>query len=221
VFHVEHRFLDVWRRYQRALKQRNRALKEQQGSKTVQVWNEELATTGIVITELRERHVAEIEAGFVKWAALLLGEANVSLEWQRGWPSDQDFREVLEQNYEQHERLGTTVQGPHRAELKILAANSKAKGRISRGQQKMLIAAMVLAQSELLITEGVSSPVLLLDDFASELAPEFQLRLAAALAMYRGQKFVSAFEVPAGFAQYEARMFHVEQGLIRAQDRLH
>ena len=221
VFHVEHRFLEVWRRYQRALKQRNRALKERLGVKAVQAWNEELVTTGASITEMREKHVADVTQIFRSWATRLLGEVAVSLEWHRGWPAEQSYLEVLERGYEQHERLGSTVQGPHRAELKITMAALKAKGRISRGQQKMMIAAMVLAQSELLISQGVNAPVLLLDDFASELAPEFQLRLAAALVAYRGQKFVSAFEVPAGFAELEARMFHVEQGTIQAQDRLH
>ena len=62
-------------------------------------------------------------------------------------------------NLEQHRRLGITAQGPHRAELKIRLNEERAKGRASRGQQKMLITAMILAQAELLIHRGVVAPI--------------------------------------------------------------
>ncbi len=221
VFHVEHQFLGVWRRYQRALKQRNAALREGLDRKAVEAWNEELVVSGEGLTQMRERHVLQTSPSFSDWANRFLGEIEVTAEWQRGWPSQESFRETLERNLEQHQKMGTTVQGPHRAELKITIGDLKVKGRVSRGQQKMLIAAMVLAQAELLIGEGVIAPILLLDDFASELAPEFQTRLAAGLIAYPGQKFVTAFEAPAAFARSEAAMFHVEQGTVRPLNRLH
>ena len=85
----------------------------------------------------------------------------------------------------------------------------------------MLITAMVMAQAELLSEAGVAWPILLLDDFAAELAPDFQARLADGLASYPGQKFVTAFEVPAGFANRAGTMFHVEHGRIDSHARLH
>lgn len=221
VFHVEHQFLGIWRRYQRALKQRNAALREGLGQKAVEAWNEELVVSGESLTRMRERHVLESQALFVGWSRRLLGDLEVAAEWHRGWPAQEKLQVTLERNLEQHQKLGTTVQGPHRAELKITLGDVKAKGRISRGQQKMLVAAMVLAQAELLIVQGVIPPILLLDDFASELAPEFQERLAAALIAYPGQKFVTAFEVPAAFVHGESAMFHVEQGTVRPLNRLH
>lgn len=221
VFHVEHQFLGTWRRYQRALKQRNKALRETLGRKAIEAWNEELVSSGEALTLLRERHVEATGHSFSAWARRLLGEVEAMAEWHRGWPAQESYRDTLERNLEQHQKMGTTVQGPHRAELKISLGETRAKGRVSRGQQKMLIAAMVLAQADLLIDEGVIPPILLLDDFASELAPEFQARLADALIAYRGQKFVTAFEVPVAFARREAMMFHVEQGTIRAADRPH
>lgn len=221
VFHVEHEFLDIWRRYQRALKQRNRALRESLNIRAVEAWNEELSSTGESLTRMREQHVAATGPTFSLWAERLLGKKAAAIEWHRGWPAEESYRETLTRSIAQHQSIGTTVQGPHRAELKITLADAKAKGRVSRGQQKMLTAAMVLAQAELLIGEGVPAPVLLLDDFASELAPEFQARLAEALAEYRGQKFVTAFELPAAFTRNEAAMFHVEQGTVHAMDRLH
>jgi DNA replication and repair protein RecF len=221
VFHVEHSFLDVWRRYQRALKQRNSALREQLEDRAVQAWNEELASTGEALSEMRLSHVKAAGAGLSIWAQRLLGTSDATCEWQRGWPEGEDFRELLDRNLDQHRRLGATIQGPHRAELKIRLNHTKAKGRISRGQQKLLITAMVLAQAELLAEAGAPMPILLLDDFAAELSPEFQSRLADALIGYRGQKFITAFEKPAIEGFEEGGLFHVEHGTIRSLNALH
>jgi DNA replication and repair protein RecF len=186
VFHVEHRFLEVWRRFQRALQQRNRALRDQADPRSVNAFNEELATTADAITRYREQHVAQTTPGLVRWAEALLGDPGVRTSFQRGWPADEDYRETLVRNLEQHQRLGTTVQGPQRAELRIDA--------------------------------GVTAPILLLDDFASELSTESQARLAQHLVRYRGQKFITSFEPPAAFTGHPARLFHVEQGKIGAVD---
>jgi len=221
VFHVEHSFLDVWRRYQRALKQRNSALRDQLEDRAVQAWNEELVTTGEALTEMRQAHVKAAAVGLSAWVERLLETDDATCEWQRGWPEGEDLRELLDRNLDQHRRFGATIQGPHRAELKIRLNHTKAKGRISRGQQKLLITAMVLAQAGLLAQAGGPQPILLLDDFAAELSPEFQSRLASALADYRGQKFVTAFEKPPIASLGDGGLFHVEHGTIRSLNALH
>lgn len=221
VFHVEHQFLETWRRFQRALKQRNRALRESANKKEVNAWNEELASSGERLTLLRERHTEAIAGRFAELARSMLDLDQVSLSLSRGWAADESLQNCLERNFDQHVRMGTTVQGPQRAELKIAVGESRAKGLVSRGQQKLLISAMLLAQSEHLIESGVDAPVLLLDDFSSELAPEFQIRLAKALSSYQGQKFITSFDPPAAFEHHDAKMFHVEQGTITAINQLH
>lgn len=221
VFHVEHSFLGTWRRYQRALKQRNKALRGGLGVDAIRAWDAELVAHGEVLNDMRERHVEATNSAFSAWTKRLMGTSETAIDWHRGWPTDQTLQDCLERNIDQHQSLGTTAQGPHRAELKIRFEETRARGRVSRGQQKMLIAAMVMAQAEILISEGVPAPILLLDDFSSELAPEFQARLAEALLAYRGQKFVTTFEVPAAFSRCEGAMFHVEQGTVRAIDRIH
>lgn len=221
VFHVEHQFLEIWRKFQRALKQRNKALREQADQRAVNAWNEELAASGEALTILRERHIAAIADRFSELAGSMLDLDRVSLKLNRGWSSDEGLLACLERNYDQHIRTGTTLQGPQRAELKVTIGEFKAKGLVSRGQQKMLIAALLLAQAEHLIDSGVDPPVLLLDDFSSELAPEFQIRLAKALLSYKGQKFVTAFDCPQALKGHDARLFHVEHGTITPVNPLH
>jgi DNA replication and repair protein RecF len=221
VFHVEHRFLDIWRRYQRALRQRNGALRSGLEDRVVQAWDEELSAAGEALTVMRGQHLSQVAAGLRIWAERLLGTPGVDLAWHQGWAEGVPLRDALSQGLDAHRRLGSTSHGPHRAELKISFGRARAKGRVSRGQQKMLIAAMVLAQAELLAGSGVPAPVLLLDDFESELAPEFQARLAAGLALYPGQKFITAFSPPVAFDGAAGGLFHVEHGTIRSLRQTH
>ena len=53
VFHVEHEFLPVWRRYARALKQRNILLRHRHGLEQLDAWEQELAQAGTAITQMR------------------------------------------------------------------------------------------------------------------------------------------------------------------------
>lgn len=221
VFHVEHRFLELWRRYQRALRQRNSALRSGLEDRAVQAWDEEIALAGEELSAMRAEHLRQAAPGLSRWSERLLGTSATTYSWSPGWNDELGLREVLALNLRQHRRVGTTVQGPHRAELQISLEQAATKGRISRGQQKMLIAAMLLAQAELLISSGIPAPALLIDDFGSELAPEFQVRLASCLSAYAGQKFVTAFEEPAAFRGLEGRLFHVEHGTIRCLRAMH
>jgi len=210
VFHVEHSFLGHWRRYQRALKQRNRALRAQAADSVVRSWDEELVVAGECITEMREAHVAALRHPFEAHLQVLIDEPGGSLELLRGWPKGKGLREVLRDNLDGHRRMGTTVHGPHRAELLIGGRQRKVSGYLSRGQQKLMVAALVVSQAEQIMTRGSRPPILLVDDFPAELSATFQERLSGLLRNYPGQRFVTAFERPETLDQLCDAMFHVE-----------
>lgn len=213
VFHVEPSFLGRWRRFQRVLRQRNAALRSSASSAAVQSWDAELAVQAEALTQYRSAHVGALQRPFAQRVEDLLGMEGTSLELQQGWPVQEPYLEVLRRQLKQHQQARTTLQGPHRAELKIRASNEKMHVW-SRGQQKLLIAALVLAQAELMRTYGLESPVLLMDDFTSELSERYQQRFAAALGTYPGQSFVTAFAPPGALRAYPLAMFHVEHGRI-------
>jgi DNA replication and repair protein RecF len=215
VFHVEPGFLALWQRYQRTLKQRNLALRQGASDSVVSAWNGEMAAAAEKVTVLREAHVERIGPVLSGMAEALLDLREVRCEFHRGWSEQMDFGDVLQKQLNQHRRLGTTSQGPHRAELKLWIGSQRAKGRISRGQQKLLVAALVLAQCAILVESGVSPPVVLVDDFGAELSTDYQQRLATALKRYDGQVFVSAFEIPNALNDVSRSVFHVEQGQVR------
>ncbi len=217
VFHVEQSFHQHWKTYQRCHRQRNQALKTSANIKLVQAWDEDMQQAALEITRMRRQHVAQIQAALRAITEQLLGIEDVQCHWRQGWPEGRTYAEYLAQNIEQHRRMGTTVQGPHRAELKVELEEKQTRGRLSRGQQKLLITAMVMAQAQVLSQRTGRQAILLMDDFGAELSAEYQQRLAKVLIDYRGQIFLTSFELPAALRSAPLTMFHVEQGELKAE----
>ncbi|MCI0749400.1 MAG: DNA replication/repair protein RecF [Nevskiales bacterium] len=213
VFHVEHQFFHAWRRYQRALRQRNQALRSARKKAEVEAWNVELATAGEEIQGLREAHLELLRDSLGREIHRLLNETEWSLDLARGWPARRSLVEALAEHYPQDQRLGKTMTGPHKAELKLKLSGKTARHHVSRGQQKLLIAALLLAQARIIAEHAQAPPVLLVDDFCSELGPGYQQALMAALEDYPGQTFITAIESSAALEKVQkSAVFHVEQG---------
>jgi DNA replication and repair protein RecF len=229
VFHVEHRFYPAWRRYQRAQKQRNEALRQGLERAAVEAFNDELAAAGEEVHAYRVEHVADLHEPLQAEVRGLLGDVAWSLELKRGWSAEHALADVLRDHYDNDRRQATTVSGPHRAELKLRLEGYSAKHHASRGQQKMLIAALLLAQARLIQARTGRQPILLLDDFPAELGPPFQQHLIGALRRYGGQCFVTSIERTAALCTLsenaaengpENAVFHVEHGTVSRASRV-
>jgi DNA replication and repair protein RecF len=96
----------------------------------------------------------------------------LSLTYRGGWLKDRSLAEALQQSWNHDQETGATQVGPHRAELGIRLDGAPVKDRISRGQQKLLAAALLIAQLKLFPEESPAQPTLLLDDPAAELDDE-------------------------------------------------
>jgi len=216
VFHVEQSFHDTWRRYSRALRQRNLALRARAPAAEVDPWSRELASAGEQLQTLRRRVLERTLPGFGVLVQRLLDTDAWSLELSPGWPEGASLLASLRERLERDRQAGLTQDGPHRAELRLRLHSRQARSLISRGQQKQLIAALLISQCELIASETGSPPILLVDDFASELGEDYQQRLWSVLGEYAGQVFVTGFEVPASLSRPdESALFHVEQGRVR------
>jgi DNA replication and repair protein RecF len=215
VFHVEQDFYPTWRRFQRALRQRNQALRGGAADTAVRAWEGELVQSTLRIQALRQAHLDAIRPRFGVLVRDLLGISDWLLDLHPGWSRDHSYAESLSTQLARDRRMGTTVEGAHRAELRIRLDAHNARNRVSRGQQKLLVAALLIAQAELIRTQRGVAPLLLVDDFGAELATEFQRRFLAALRSYPGQLFITSFELGEGLADARgAALFHVEQGVV-------
>jgi DNA replication and repair protein RecF len=171
VFHVEQSFVGHWQRYQQVLKQRNAALKAHQPRSVVSVWDSDLVRSGELLSAARARYVTTLSPRAEAIGRNLLG-MELSLSYRSGWPKDQAMVEALQQSWNHDQETGATQIGPHRAELAIRLDGTAVKDRISRGQQKLLAAALLTAQIKLFPEGSPVQPSLLLDDPAAELDDE-------------------------------------------------
>ena len=171
VFHVEQSFVVHWQRYQQVLKQRNAALKARQPKSVVSVWDSDLVRAGEHLSAARARYVSLLSPSAELIGRNLLG-MELSLSYRNGWLKGQSLAEALQQSWNHDVELGATQVGPHRAELGIRLDAVPVKDRISRGQQKLLAAALLIAQIKLFPESAPVQPSLLLDDPAAELDDE-------------------------------------------------
>ena len=92
--------------------------------------------------------------------------------------------------------------------------NVPARQFLSRGQQKVLVYLMHLAQLDLMASRERSRAVLLCDDLLSELDAANARDVIDQLLRASGQAFVSGVSLEA-LEGHAHRLFHVEQGAVR------
>ncbi|MGY4514606.1 DNA replication/repair protein RecF [Lysobacter sp. HA18] len=218
LFHVEHGFLRPWRRYARALKQRNILLKQRVRDAQLDAWDAELAETGEELTEQRQRYVDALAPGFAAIAdemAPMLG--NAALAYAPGWRRDElPLADALLMARDRDLLAGHTSVGPHRADWRPAFSAIPGRDALSRGQAKLAALAALLAQADFHAEATGQQPVFALDDLASELDRHHQRRVLQRLAERGSQVFVSGTDIPAAVAELglSPKMFHVEHGQI-------
>src|SRR5690606_30037189 len=114
VFHVEHGYLDAWRRYRRLLGQRNAALKRDAADVELETWTDALADAGEAVDGLRHRYVERLQPVVARLGQGLLGDA-LEIDYRRGWSRDASLRDALRASVRQDRAVGHTQPGPHRA----------------------------------------------------------------------------------------------------------
>ncbi|MFZ1325544.1 MAG: DNA replication and repair protein RecF, partial [Candidatus Contendobacter sp.] len=131
-------------------------------------------------------------------------------------PFAHDFAAWLRAGRAQDRQQGHTRLGPHRADFIPRLAGRPPAEVLSRGQQKLLVIALVLAQAELYRRHAGDACILLIDDLSAELDPLNRTRVVQALAALDGQLFVTAIEPDAlALGSWpEARIFQLCQGRI-------
>lgn len=219
LFHVEQDFLSLWRRYARALKQRNALLKAGARDGQLDSWDHELAEAGEPLSRRRAAYLARLQARLPEVMAALgpsLGEPR--LDYLAGWRSAElSLADALLVARDRDRSLGHTTVGPHRADWRIGFVGKPAQEPLSRGQAKLAALGCLMTQAEDCAVERDGDwPVILLDDLASELDRDHQQRTLAWLTRSQAQVFITGTEIPPHLATGPATWFHVEQGELQA-----
>ncbi len=212
VFHVEPGFIDVWSRYARVLKQRNAALRVSPAQASA--WDPELVRLGERISQLRRDFMVRLQP---YWAEISreLTDLDVELYFSQGWAAEQSLADTLVANRERDATRGITHAGAHRADIVVRLERGLARETLSRGQQKLIAAAMTLAQLNLIRELTGTIPTLLLDDPAAELDRSRLARFVAQVRRLQCQLVVTSLSPESSLFGQADTVFHVEHGELR------
>jgi DNA replication and repair protein RecF len=213
-FHVEHDHLQTWRQFRRALKQRNAALKGGASAATIKSWDAEFLDLAAKLDASRRAALEAAMATLVDFGSRLL-DTELGFEYQQGWGAGRALPDVLAEGLERDRQQGATQNGPHRADLKVSYDERQARKLVSRGQQKLLASAMILAATETAQSALERPLLLLLDDPAAELDTDALHRLLQAVFSLGCQVIATSLEPDALALPPSASVFHVEHGVIR------
>ena len=211
VFHVEPAFMAHWQGYMRALRQRNAALR---AAWDPAPWEAELARVGEALTIARERVIADLQPIWQE-TTVELGAVAATLGFSAGWSREESLAESLARHRDRDRERGVTGQGAHRCDVQLRIDGRAARHVVSRGQQKVLGAAMALAVMRYLAERVGAVPMLLLDDPAAELDALHTQALLARVRALGGQSVVTALHPQMLPLPAADRVFHVERGGVK------
>ncbi|HDM8139966.1 TPA: DNA replication/repair protein RecF [Vibrio harveyi] len=216
VFHTEPAFYDAWGRFKRLNKQRNALLKTARSYRELSYWDQEMARLAENISQWRALYIEQMKSVAETICQTFLPEFEIQLKYYRGWDKDTPYHEILEKNFERDQSLGYTFSGPNKADLRIKVNGTPVEDVLSRGQLKLMVCALRVAQGQHLTEMTGKQCIYLIDDFASELDSQRRKRLADCLKETGAQVFVSSITESqiADMLDDTGKLFHVEHGRI-------
>ena len=225
LFHVEPGFFDSWLRFNKVLKQRNALLKtSRQYDSQFEFWDQQFVQLAFELQQFRQHYIARLETAFRQLTADDSLLATLSFQLQQGWPDKittaPDLLQFLQHNFSQDSRMGFTQYGPQKADLKLKKDQWIAEEVLSRGQLKVLLFALKIAQNNIIRDNGQKQPLLLIDDLASELDQASTRQIFSYLRDINSQVFITAInaeQVTPFITAEHLAMFHVEHGQLTAR----
>jgi len=191
------------RRYRIALYQRGRLLVTLGGrpdaDRLLAPWDEQIAQLGSQIVHRRIETLAALgEETAAIWRVLAPGGPPLELGYAPAvapGPDPERTRETLLEalavGRREELRRGVTLAGPHRDDLVVRLGEAEVRTYGSRGEQRLVVLALRLAETGPVRHRVGTAPVLLLDDLLSELDGGARTRVLAWLAA-QGQVLFSA-----------------------------
>ncbi|MDN3653061.1 DNA replication/repair protein RecF [Thalassotalea ponticola] len=220
LFHVEHSYVNLWREFKKILVQRNACLKQRIGGQQLSYYNQLFCQQSETIAKARQHYVEQLAEELNKWLEIIMPVLadNISLHYQRGWSSSRSLSDLLNDNYERELKYGYSLFGAHKFDLQFSYNKQPVEQILSRGQQKLFLMALTIAQANLIYQSQKIAPIILIDDIGAELDKHSRTVLAEAIAQLHCQLFITAIEQDALDAmlpqQHNYKMFHVKHGVV-------
>lgn len=175
-FHTDPTFYTAWLGYQKLLKQRNALLKSPSTHPSeLCPWDTLLSDYANTLHHSRLRAFEKWQIEFKATLTALLPKRcdTLTLTYYAGYDTAISLKQTLSNRLTADKELGYTRTGAHRADVGIHLQTADKKESashvLSRGEKKLLITALKLSGLPLLCQKHHVTPIVLIDDIASEL----------------------------------------------------
>jgi len=220
VFHVKHNFLDISKKHNQLLKQRNKLLKTKQLD-TLSVWNNKFVEYGTMVSIERQEYVSKFEKELSLIARQLIGDIQLRVDFRKGWDASLSLEDALSKAEPRDIYYGHSTVGSHKSDIKVLVNDKLAQDYLSRGQMKLMVIAMYLAQIKLMSGVVEKSACVLIDDLAAELDDVSFRKVMLFLNNLAVQVFITTTNKQL-FLEYietnDSKVFHVKHGRIETEE---
>jgi DNA replication and repair protein RecF len=225
LFHVENSYKNVWKQFNLSLKQRNRYLRSLNGDISninydeIMIWDKNLCLFANKIDVFRKNILKQtiLELKKILNQMGLKDLDQINLYYHLGYAGE--LNDKLTTSLNRDIVNYSTSYGPHKADIKFKILGNNVKDILSRGQKKILINALILAQTVLLKKLSNKNSLFIIDDFSSELDENNQLRLIKFLKIQKNVQIIisclNMHVLKPLIKEYKyINMFHVKHGEI-------
>lgn len=219
LFHVEHSYAETYSKFCKILRHRNALLRAKASNEELAVWTESFCREAHNVAQMRARYWQLLGPALSTRFNELFPHNDVEFQYFQGWTGD--LNEQLSEHHEKELDTGTTRTGPQKADIRLRVGRVSAYEVLSRGQCKLLVQAMLMAQISVFSEQTGRSGILLLDDVGGELdQARFKALLQQVLSLNHWQVLVTStdFGDKALLKEYNSAMFHVEHGKVQKVD---
>lgn len=209
-------YLHLLNDYNKVLEQRNNYLRqiklEKKDPSLLDIWDEQLSDFAFKIYEYRKFYIEKISENIEEIHNLITKSGKpeeISIKYITNGKSKEIFLENLKKSRSIDIQRGFTGVGIHRDDF-IISVNGKSVSIFgSQGQQRTVILTLKLCELKIVKEEIGDSPILLLDDFMSELDEK---RRSSFLENIKGNQVIITCTDKIDL-ENEASTFYVENGI--------
>ncbi len=167
-------YIHLFSQYNKILEQRNNYLKqikyENKNRSNLEIWDEQLINIGMKIFNYRKEFIEKINEKIKKiHLDTTENKEKIEIKYKSNVISEEEYRRKIKIKQEDDIQKGYTSIGIHRDDFEIYINKKDVSVFGSQGQQRSSIISLKLAEAEVIYDEKEDYPILLLDDFMSEL----------------------------------------------------
>ncbi|MDA7596645.1 DNA replication and repair protein RecF [Gammaproteobacteria bacterium] len=192
VFHVEQKHAESYKKMQKAIKQRNKCIKNGEGESAVRSWDAVISNEGEKVTEHRGLFVKDLQGEIDALDKKILRK-EIKLELRNGW-GEGCLSEYLGRNTKRDMAARRTLGGPHRADLLISLDGKVAKEYSSKGEEKQMSLSISFGISRLIEKKTGARPILLIDELESGLDEAALERISEYIKSLKNQLLITTLE---------------------------